>query len=128
MLCENKEDRDKCAADGIFQKFDPTITFFVSSVITFGSQKSRGLQAPLPRGYAPDHTPTKATPQKYTHTSTFDMSHFKFLFLSRSDFIRSYPADLCFIIFHRFEFVSIKDLHSDLEHKSFIGLTKGIHD
>ena len=69
-------------------KNGPTITFFVSSVIIFGSQKSRGLQAPLPRGYAPDHTPTKATPQKYTHTSTFDMSHFTFHFLSGSDFIK----------------------------------------
>ena len=66
----------------------PTITVFVSSVIIFGSQKSRGLQATLPRVYAPDHTPTKATPQKYKHTSTFDMSNFTFHFLSGSDFIK----------------------------------------
>ena len=58
MLCENKEDRDKCAADGIFQKFDPQLTFFVSSVIIFGSQNSRGLQVPPSPWVGPDHAPT----------------------------------------------------------------------
>ena len=82
------EDGDTCAAYEGFKKMTPQSRFFVSSVIIFGSQKSRGLQVPLPRGYAPDHTPTKATPQKYTHTSTFDMSHFTFHFLSGSDFIK----------------------------------------
>ena len=123
MLCKKrkmetsvkKEDGDKCAAYEVFKKMVPQSHF--SWVLWL----SRGLQAPPSRGYAPDHTPTKATPQNiHTHQLLICLtSHFTFYL---DQILSSYPADLCFIIFHRFEFVSIKDFHSDLEQKTFIGL------
>ena len=80
-----------------------------------------GFKPPFPVG-----TPLTIHPQKphhkniHTHQLLICLtSHFTFYL---DQILSSYPADLCFIIFHWFEFVSIKDLHSDLEQKSFIRL------
>ena len=124
MLCKNKEDRDKCAADGIFQKFDPTITFFCEFCDYFWFSKLQGASSPpfvVGRPWPCTHI--SHTTKVYTPTSTFAMSHFTVWKKILDETLPSCPADLCFIIFHPFEFVSIKDVHSDLEQKYFISLS-----
>ena len=115
--------RDKCAADGIFQKFDPTITFFCEFCDYFWFSKLQGASSPpFAVGRPWPCTHISHTTKVYTPTSTFAMSHFTVWKKILDETLPSCPADLCFIIFHPFEFVSIKDVHSDLEQKYFISL------
>ena len=87
MLCENKEDRDKCAADGIFQKFDPTITFFCEFCDYFWFSKLQGASSPpFAVGRPWPCTHISHTTKVYTPTSTFAMSHFTVWKKSGSDF------------------------------------------
>ena len=129
MLCKKrkmetsvkKEDGDKCAAYEVFKEMAPQSRFLWVMWLFLILKNPGGFKPPFPVG-----TPLTIHPQKpyhkniHTHQLLICLtSHFTF-YLDQT--LSSYPADLCFIIFHRFEFVSIKDLHSDLEQKSFIRL------